>query len=432
MSSCNRCNQKRVKCSGDNPCRQCIQGARECIYPPPVEKVTVTKTELEEYQATSRDYHVQAHRLRALERLLEESGIALPPEPAHSQTPPSGPADGDAYSPSGSSPLDEQAMADTMDGDLEPADNLDQGKLLTDGRGTERFLGETSGASYLDGVKEFIMTSYPLTSYPLTNGNYNSTFLDSRGRYQTSDSQPFNQPSVDPNVLPPAAEWASMLAELSDYIQDGNGTFPSGGIFYWPWRELDTIVASLSLSSSSSSSSPSPSRGPNRHLALYHVAFAFASHLRGQPSEVYFARARVLLGNPLDISLYTLDDVPALALMALYLVESNRRDAGSMYISIAVRLSVMYGTHSSSHGSDLVDEGHRRMFWTVYIIDRYVVDRILNQRGILTCRWLVGSAVFWVGRRQCLTRLSRYPTRRRLCKSLVNAESAMHASLTPP
>lgn len=360
--SCNRCNQKRIKCSGDQPCRQCQNSGRECRYPPPAQKVTIAKQDLDDFQATRRQYHVQANRLRVLERLLEEKGIPLPP-PEPAQTPPPDALDGGAMSPTSFSPSGDVNMTDALDGSPESPDvQEDQGKLLTDNDGTERFLGETSGANYLDGCKEFIVISHPIVCGN-TNVSLSSSFLASRGRYQTFDSRPMNLPAVDPLWLPPPNEMAAMLAEVSTYIQDGNGSFGSGGIFYWPWKDVASIAPS--------------NTGNNRHLALYHVGFALSSLLKGQPSEHFFARAWALLGNPLDITLYTLDDVPALALMALYLVENNRRDAACICICNAVHVSIMHGAHTDRarrdhdrSGTSLAEEGRRRTFWTVYILDR--------------------------------------------------------------
>jgi hypothetical protein len=59
--------------------------------------------------------------------------------------------------------------------------------------------------------------------------------------------------------------------------------------------------------------------------------------------ESFFARARLLLGNPLDI--ITINDVPVLALMSFYLLEMNRRDAAYIYVSIAIHILIVHGVH---------------------------------------------------------------------------------------
>jgi hypothetical protein len=58
-----------------------------------------------------------------------------------------------------------------------------------------------------------------------------SSFVASCGRYQTHDSRPLPQPSVNPLWLPEQTDMQLMLVELRNYIQDGNGEFSSGGIY---------------------------------------------------------------------------------------------------------------------------------------------------------------------------------------------------------
>jgi hypothetical protein len=86
-----------------------------------------------------------------------------------------------------------------------------------------------------------------------------------------------------------------------------------------------------------------------------------------QSAEAYFKRARMLLGNPLDAVHFTLTDVPALSLMAFYLIEVNRRDAAYMYVGIAVHIAIMHGAFRNA-----ADEASKRVFWTLYILDRWI------------------------------------------------------------
>ncbi|KAK3315747.1 fungal-specific transcription factor domain-containing protein [Apodospora peruviana] len=346
-TACNSCNVRRIKCSGDRPCRQCTSASRDCVYPPPVEKVSLPKSELDELLAMRRRYDY-------LEQLLKRNNIPLShvaPSPGPSS--PQGPG-----SPSASSPVDDVAMVD-----VEMPQEREHGKLLTDNDGTERYLGETSGANYLDAIREFVVITHRKLQRPLSS---TEGFLASRGRYQTFDSRPLDLPAVDPLLLPSTAEMTQMLSNLSLYIQDGNGSFPCGGLFFWPFKDVGSISAESVPTSSSGG--PATKTATTRQLAMYHMGFAFASLIGGQPSEQFFSRARRLLGNPLDITLYTLDDVPALALMTLYLVENNRRDAAYMCISNAVHVSIMHGIHRSPAFS----EERRRTFWTVYILDRWL------------------------------------------------------------
>jgi hypothetical protein len=104
-----------------------------------------------------------------------------------------------------------------------------KGGLLYDPDGTSRFFGETSGATFLDYLKQFMLTLVPLTFQP--DAGDGSSFVATIGRYQTYDSRPIPNPDVDPLWLPARPDMDLMLTELRSYIQDGNGDFPSGGIY---------------------------------------------------------------------------------------------------------------------------------------------------------------------------------------------------------
>lgn len=269
------------------------------------------------------------------------------------------------------SPLCLKADGSTHEDTSQPT----EGRLLQDTDGTARYLGETSGATFLDNLKSFMFTIFPLAFHhgpPAATQTLESgaTFLASVGRYQTQDSRPLQLPAVDPMWLPSRTEMTLMLAALRYFIQDGNGDFPSGGVFFW--GDLSTVP--LDLRSDPPAASPGTD-ARQRNLAFFHAAFAFATHLgltaansklEGQLGETFFARARILLGNPLDTTTYISDDVSVLALMALYLVENNRRDAAYIYISTAMHISIMHGVHRGWS----VDEMGKRTFWTVYILDR--------------------------------------------------------------
>jgi hypothetical protein len=251
--------------------------------------------------------------------------------------------------------------------------------MLADGAGISRYLGETSGATFLDALKDLITIVTPLARVldgGSANGSAGAAFLSSLGQYQTHDWRPMLLPlAVDPLSLPPETDIAAALAQARYFIQDGSGAFASGGIWFWPFEDVRSIVSLASLPGM-----PVPGGltrpGPHhRGLALYHVAFAVTRllHLRepgsavdGQLGEDHYAKARSLLGNLLDRTTYTIADIAALALMAVYLVENNRRDAGYMAISTAMTISVMHGLHKGGSGNEI----GVRTFWTVYVLDR--------------------------------------------------------------
>ncbi|KAH8666869.1 hypothetical protein BX600DRAFT_511761 [Xylariales sp. PMI_506] len=346
--------RKRVPtaCSGETPCSQCKNNSRECQYPPVVEKISIPRTELDELRA----------KCARLEQCLEQ---AVPDENRRRDL-----MARVSSSTSGSAaPLSASSATMTIPDLPENPDDEAQsreGRLLQDSVGRTRYLGATSGATFLDLVKECMNTIFKL-AWPGSE-HPQSSFLGSFGRYQTFDSHPLVIHDVDPLWLPTKTEMSMMMAQLRYFVQDGSGDFRSGGIFYW--GDLDSAVFE---------SNPFEAPVDNqalRRLALLHAAFAMTCQLESpsegnnnmERGETFFARARWLLGNPLDITMSTVHDIPVLAMMAIYLVDMNRRDAAYIYISLGMHIAIMHGVHRGC----VMDEQAKRSFWTLYILDRWL------------------------------------------------------------
>ncbi|QGI77695.1 hypothetical protein CEK25_004424 [Fusarium fujikuroi] len=427
--------RKRVAtaCSGEHPCRQCQSSSRDCIYPLPVEKVSITRSELEDlkhkvdlYERVLRDtvpaavsnaVPDSASRQELSDLLgwtasnhdIGSSAVSLaaqttptidaiahigrvPPElpqlqypsihrqfqqqPPHlhlqaqlSDTRIQEPS----YGLSRTHSIQLSHPGATPQNRQDDEENLvsTEGRLLHDPDGYARFLGETSGATFLDYLKEFMTTVLPLAYQNLRPGSDGSAFLSSLGRYQTYDSRPLHDRDVDPTWFPAPPEMDSMLSELRYFIQDGNCQWPSGGIYWWGDLSSTPTIPSVERDSATLRLAKC------RHLAFYQTAFAVVSQAMIMPpqdisidphlSENYFSRARMLLGNPLDITRFTPNEVSVLTLMGFYLIEMNRRDAAYICVSNAMHISIMHGAHRG-----WLDESGKRVFWTLYVLDRYL------------------------------------------------------------
>ncbi|CCF43356.1 hypothetical protein CH063_13081 [Colletotrichum higginsianum] len=357
-------NPRRHKVAPEQRKRVATASSRDCQYPTIIEKVSVSRNELDDLRK----------KLDAAERALL---AAVPDHTARRQLLLQQQHDGDASA--GSSSRAASCLSFTPPPQHRRKDEFHEtafnGRQLKDQDGRARFLGETSGATFLDHLKEFMSTVSPLAfnkPWLSPTPNNGSAFLASLGRYQTYDSRPVEaEPDPDPIALPSRADMSAMLADLRHFIQDGNGTFPCGGI-YW-WGDLGSVPNPVSFPPETP---PDAIRHRFRHLAFYHTAFAVACQASttaaSMPvphdlSQRYFSRARMLLGNPLDITQYTISDVAVLALMGFYLIEMNRRDAAYIYVSNAMHISIMHGAHRG-----WVDERGKRVFWTLYILDRWL------------------------------------------------------------
>lgn len=374
-TACNNCNVRRIKCSGSNPCQQCLTAKRECVYPPPNHKVTIAKAEWDNMQEKLSRWQWYARMSDTFDHLRWGKS----PEPPASGSGDGvasaevGPSTDSAFGPTGDA-LDPAVGAGDSEITIDLAEGYNtyqephepQGKMLRDGLGKLRYHGETSGATFLDDLKHFISVCL----------KHEIEVKEPNGRYQTDDSHPLLLPhedTVNPYDLPPMDEMQSMLRDLREFIMDGNGAWASGGIFFWPLTDLGDLVAHLH------SPTPASSDRSLRGLALYNACFALITLLRSRQDgsrvnrpdglpELYIARARKILGNPFDVHLYSIDDVPAIAMMSLFYVENNRRDFACSFISMAINLLRMHGV---DRGSPVTPEQHRT-FWTLYTLDRWL------------------------------------------------------------
>ncbi|QLI66493.1 uncharacterized protein G6M90_00g035230 [Metarhizium brunneum] len=364
------CNVRRIKCSGERPCSQCASTARDCVYPTVVEKVSVPRAELDDLRKKVEVYEKALHDAVAdPTRRQELLHHAASPDSSS----PTSPFASTVQSAAGLANTVHSQPSGTNSIKTEPADDdavLSPGRLLQDADGMGRYMGETAGATFLDHLKELMGAALPTSPQDRPARVDQNSFLSSLGNYTVDDQRPLNH-AVNPLWLPPDSTIGVVLSELRHFIQDGGGQWPSGGI-YW-WGDLGTIPVRAPVSPS-----PDMDLSAYRHLAFYHAALAVACQsTTTQPppssdshpslSEPYYARAAMLLGNPLEIKRRTIGDVASLAMMSFYLVETNRPDAAYMYVTAAMHISIMLGAHRG-----WVDERGKRVFWSVYCLDRWL------------------------------------------------------------
>ncbi|KAK7975322.1 aldehyde reductase 2 [Apiospora arundinis] len=356
-TACNSCNVRRIKCTGEHPCQPCRSSSRECQYPETVEKISVPRPEWDNLVA----------KCARLERCLEYavpdvtqrqhlmshvSASSSPCEPdvsqsSHHQSDIASPSRGNA--PGGSSsPREDMCIIPSSEG------------------GPARHLGPTSAAAFLSQVQEFMTNAFTL-SWSSDCPPDTTELLGSVGRYQTQHMQPCR--SLQPAVLPPMDELNTMLTELKYFIQDVRDDSSFGGMFHWgnlnpsmlDFDSLDTLPDSPQSC---------------RKLAFIHAALA-ASCVLDSPlatkndvhkGDAFFERARFLMGSPLDTIRCSLNDLPLLAMLAIYLVEVNTTDAAFAHVSFGMHIAIMHGAHQGCVG----DEYEKRSFWTLYVLDRWL------------------------------------------------------------
>jgi len=343
--SCNACNIRRVKCSGDEPCSRCVSSSRACKYPPQKEKVLVPKETYEELQA----------RCSLLQRCLvdvvpSESNREVLLAKWSKSAPPL-----ELPGTNGSPSSEEEG---------EPGD----GRILQDAEGQTRYLGESSGAAFTDRLREFVGTVFPLLerrdgwSLPAQD----EVFTSLLGRYHTHDSRPLLLPNIDPFYIPEPEEVSKLVSVFRFSAGDSNGTSPCGGIYFWGnLEQLQEDARRHAGRITEMGEGMDTLCNLNAILALacqYEPSLGFPWETN--PGETFFARAKFFLINPMEDT--SLSYMRALCLMGQYLLGLYRRDAAFTYIGLAVRISVIHGLHKAGRS----EEQTKREFWNTFILDR--------------------------------------------------------------
>jgi hypothetical protein len=247
------------------------------------------------------------------------------------------------------------------------------GRILQDPDGYTRYLGESSGAAFMDRLREFVGTIIPLLSATegMSSTNMEAMFTSLLGHYHTHDSRPLLLPHVDPFFLPNPEDISKLISNFRFYAGDGAGTAPCGGIYYWGdlWDLEQRASNILPLSGSRDESILLCKLNAVMALACQYnpsLALPWETH----PGETYFARAKLLLINPMEDA--SLAYMCALSLMGHYLLGLYRRDAAYMYIGLAARIAVIHGLHRGwMIGNPTKSaEQHKREFWNTFILDR--------------------------------------------------------------
>ena len=252
------------------------------------------------------------------------------------------------------------------------------GRILQDPDGYQRYLGESSGAAFMDRLREFCLTVVPLLSdrQGMTFPSMENMFTALIGQYHTHDSRFLALPDVDPYYLPEHDAISKMLTVFRYYAEDGVGAAPCGGIYYWGdlWDLEEKASKIIPLSGLKDETILLCKLNTIMALACQYdtsLGLPWEQH----PGETYFARAKILLGNPMEDA--SLAYMGTLCLMGYYLLALYRRDGAYMYIGLAARISVVHGLHKgwmiSNRGK--FGEQSKREFWNTFILDRQDVHQ---------------------------------------------------------
>ncbi|PWN53884.1 hypothetical protein IE53DRAFT_84818 [Violaceomyces palustris] len=229
-----------------------------------------------------------------------------------------------------------------------------------DGGELTGYMGDTSGAAFYDRLSLILHSRLPKLFFqspvPLHT-------------HHTWDSKPLPTPREDTTGLPPM-HLARHLVSLF---------FLNCGDFFF-WTDSMTFIEDVEARYRDAIHTAVD----KNWLGLFNAILAIGALHAGNNSEEekeapgsqYMARCKAFLADVCDVG--DLVRVQTLALLALFMLSTHRREAAYNYVGLAMRMSLALGLHLNVQGMTSLkdpiqdEETRRRVFWSVYCLDRLI------------------------------------------------------------
>ncbi|KAI1740741.1 hypothetical protein F4680DRAFT_447597 [Xylaria scruposa] len=348
VTACYRCHERKVKCSGDRPCQNCQQSnkADECSYPLRNRTIKVRQSFLDGlFQEIDRlKQQSLAHPHSGDSHATENDDIDntdSPPEVTQQSPPftrPETSVDAAGDETDTSPAISTGPWFDSL--------NVFKSPVL---------IGEAADAAFVTRFRQVITDPAAPKPNHLLRLNYAS---DESLMSLIDASTPWPGPSRAKFLLEAAMKYIGRCYHIVQRQVAFDG-----------WEQI----------------SRDPSRGVPilrfRYWALFAIGELYIAKSIGGggfPGLAYFAQASKALGY--------LDERPEVESVELYLLLSfystalNRRYSAYLFAGTAMRTAIVIGLHLNIPGPQLPDaklhEHRKRLFWTVYIIDRLCASNL--------------------------------------------------------
>lgn len=341
--ACVECRQRKLKCSGDDPCQRCLRRGQQCVFSDDRAIQEIVRRTRQQLVAGSLGSNASLDaRVERLERSM-------------------------------------QAVTERLDGyeSTSPADEIE-------GPDQSGFRGDTAFQSPIDQFNESLaqvkqqlgfVKPQPPTSSPAS----------------TRASYPTQRPSE--SILPPLRrEHSSGSIEIR--IASKTFPFPSPSQYR---RYLDFMFDDINAChpcvnendfrarSEAMLANPQLERRESSFLALHYIIFACADILqevsrteegRNAAGSHWYQAADDLVGRTKYSGQGDLSLVQFLIFEAFYLTHEDRPNAAFNISGLACRLCLQFGLHTQSRWSRTNDEYQihmkQRILWTCYFVDRRI------------------------------------------------------------
>ncbi|RDW78260.1 hypothetical protein BP5796_06112 [Coleophoma crateriformis] len=339
--ACRRCHAQKVKCNGEQPCRNC-RGSKtpvECVYPVRDRRVTISESYIRKLEAELS----AAKRKASPEQSSEAEALAERQPKAPSYTRHSHKrfraAAVDAPSPPGDDGLVESPAEPFLDEmNIQPT-----------------YIGEAACTTFGSKFRQFLLGG--CTPPPVQRPKYYKNIKLLRASCTECELPNRSDAQLLVRVVLRFVGADYHLLRRRSFLERLDETYklPVLDDPIWLCRVFTV-------------------------LALGEVYSVRSSRLHGDgvPGTAFFVKAIEFFQDLYEEP--TLEYIETLTLLSFYSVILNRRNTAYTYTGLALRLSVMLGLHRKVEADSTItaaDREHRiRVWWTVYCLDRLMSSKV--------------------------------------------------------
>ncbi|KAB8076106.1 hypothetical protein BDV29DRAFT_200469 [Aspergillus leporis] len=345
-NACQRCRRQKIKCSGSQPCDTCSKRKLACTFDDRDQKILVTRGYIEDLHR--KIAHLKGGEDEVFSPQSMEQDVLRPTE-----------GDGTA-----------------VEGDTEWGQSLESATHLTNplSSGPSTFMAAASGRIFYLGTssnwsfarKILSMTHEHLYNSPLPTG---SLYFDGSAYDLGWDG---TRTTVTPDI--PMAPPLDFSIYLINAVK-----FHAGQLFHL--FDEETFMGGLYAFYENPEQQIATSGLWYIHYLLilaFGKAFVVQRNHGSRPSGCdFFTKALQLLPDPTHLSREPIIATEILCCIALYLQSLDFRNTAHNYIGQAVRIALAQGMHtdmSAEHLGEAVVQRCRRIWWTIYILDRQMTS----------------------------------------------------------
>ncbi|KAK2048124.1 fungal-specific transcription factor [Colletotrichum somersetense] len=355
-TACRRCHSRKVKCSGDQPCRNCRQAGKgtDCTYPRRNRQVKVRQSYIDGLLDEIQRLKGQIARHASCSACRRDEGATQSSRAGNGAATPLSGRDNDDD--------DEEAAAAAAAAAASAALEVKPWFINANVFRTPILIGEVADAAFSTRIRQVISDPFSPQPRHMLRVNY------------APDTELMSL--VKSEIAWPTPSRSRFLVEVAlKYVS----------------RRYHVVRRSLVMENLEQSIH-NPSWGDlmlrSKLWALFAIGELYST--RSIPSEkefpgmAYFAKASRILGV-LDERPGT-DSIEIMLLLSFYSLALNRRYSAFVMSGTAMRMAIVMGLHLNIPESQLRDpdlrEHRKRLFWTTYIFDRVWASKLGHPTAI--------------------------------------------------